>query len=136
MYRLFTLTEATRLLPVVDEHLGELQAAAADVARLRERLAELAPQTLEAVNATAEIGFLLQVIHGSKASLDRLGVKIRDVREGQVEFPSQLGAEVVCLTWEKGQRQITHYRRLSGDTEAHPLPATLGGPTPEHEASA
>jgi len=66
------------------------------------------------------------VIHASKAELDRLGVQIRDVREGQVEFPSQLGAEVVCLTWEKGQSEITHYRRLSGDTEAHPLPATVG----------
>lgn len=126
MYRLFTLTEATRLLPVVDEHLGELQAAAADVARLKERLSGLPAHGVEATNASAEIGFLLEVIHASKAELDRLGVQIRDVREGQVEFPSQLGAEVVCLTWEKGQRQITHYRRMSGDSEAHPLPETFG----------
>jgi len=134
MYRLFTLTEATRLLPVVGEHLGELQAAAADAAHLRERLSALPERSLEAAHTNAEIGFLLQVIHTNKAELDRLGVQIRDVREGQVEFPSQLGAEVVCLTWEKGQREITHYRRLSGDTEARPLPATAGRATSDASA--
>lgn len=125
MYRLFTLTEATRLLPVVDEHLGVLQGAANDVARLRERLTELSAASIEANNVGKEIAFLLGVIHNSKAELDRLGVQIRDVEEGLVDFPSQLGAEVVCLTWEKGQDAITHYHALSGDTATRPLPPGL-----------
>ncbi|MEJ2356851.1 MAG: DUF2203 domain-containing protein [Deinococcales bacterium] len=129
MYRLFTLTEATRLLPVVDEHLGALQGAAADVAQLRERLADLSGTSVEANNVSKEIAFLLGVIHGSKAELDRLGVQIRDVEEGLVDFPSQLGAEVVCLTWEKGQDAITHYHALSGDTATRPLPPGLGEAT-------
>ncbi len=136
MYRLFTLTEATRLLPVVDEHLGALQAAAADVASLRERLGEVPAHSFEATNIAAEIAFLLKAIHSSKAELDRLGVQIRDVKEGQVEFPSQLGAEVVCLTWEKGQGSITHYRPLSGDTEVRPLPAAAPEPATAVKARA
>lgn len=122
MYRLFTLTEATRLLPVVDEHLGALQAAASDVSALRGRLATLKPNTVEAGAALAEISFLLGVMHSSKAELDRLGVHVRDVEEGLVDFPSQLGAEVVCLTWAKGQSSITRYHPLSGDTQTRPLP--------------
>jgi len=127
MYRLFTLTEATRLLPVVDEHLGALQGAAADLASLRERGSAAEAATIEAVNLSRETTFLLEVIHTSKAELDRLGVQIRDVQEGLVDFPSQLGAEVVCLTWEKGQDAITHYHPLSGEADARPLPGTGGG---------
>jgi hypothetical protein len=123
MYRLFTLHEATRLLPVVDEHVGALQTAAADLDRLRERLAAAPANGIEARNIAAEISFLLGVLHTSKAELDRLGVRVRDVEAGSVDFPSQLGAEVVCLAWEKGQDAITHYRRLDGDSQQRPLPA-------------
>lgn len=131
MYRLFTLHEATRLLPVVDEHLGALQSAAADLARLRERLTGLPEGSLEARNIATEVAFLLGVVHTSKAELDRLGVRIRDVEGGLVDFPSQLGAEIVCLTWAKGQDAITHYRRLNGDEASRPLPAGAGDtPTP------
>jgi hypothetical protein len=127
MYRLFTLTEATRLLPVVDEHLGALQGAAVDLASLRELGSHVEAATVEAVNLSRETAFLLEVIHTRKAELDRLGVQIRDVQEGLVDFPSQLGAEVVCLTWEKGQDAITHYHPLSGDADARPLPGTVDG---------
>lgn len=137
MYRLFTLHEATRLLPVVDEHLGALQGAAADLASLRERLAALPEHCLEARDLATEVAFLLGVVHTSKAELDRLGVRIRDVEGGLVDFPSQLGAEIVCLTWAKGQDAITHYRRLSGDEASRPLPAGAGDtPTGHGGASA
>ena len=126
MYRLFTLTEANRLLPVVDEHLGELQGAAADVARLRERSASLPASSIEGANVAREIAFLLGVLHANKAELDRLGVQLRDVEAGLVDFPSQLGGEVVCLTWSKGEDAITQYHPLSGDDEARPLPAPAG----------
>lgn len=125
MYRLFTLTEATRLLPVVDEHLGELQGAAADLARLREHSSDLPDASVESANLAREMAFLLDVIHTSKAELDRLGVQVRDVQVGLVDFPSRLGAEVVCLTWERGQNAITHYHPLSGDTDTRPLPGAL-----------
>jgi len=125
MYRLFTLSEATRLLPVVDQHLGELQRAAADLGRLRERSSELPGASVESANIAREMAFLLDVIHASKAELDRLGVQLRDVQVGLVDFPSQLGAEVVCLTWEKGQGAITHYHPLSGDTDTRPLPGAV-----------
>ena len=125
MYRLFTLTEATRLLPVVDEHLGELQGAAADLARLREHGSDLPDASVESANLAREMAFLLDVIHTSKAELDRLGVQVRDVQVGLVDFPSRLGAEVVCLTWERGQNAITHYHPLSGDTDTRPLPGAV-----------
>ena len=136
MYRLFTLREATRLLPVVDEHLGALQSAASDLGRLRERLAVVPEASVEGRNLTTEVSFLLGVVHTSKAELDRLGVRVRDIEEGIVDFPSQLGAEVVVLSWERGQDAITHYRRLNGDAETRLLPNADSETQPPDGASA
>lgn len=129
MYRLFSIDEATSLLPVVAEHLDAIQKAVSDVIRLRDEIQASSGPSLQGYNLTQEIGFLLNVVHGNKADLDRLGVHLKDVESGSVDFPSKLGAEVVCLTWEKGQDAITHYHRLTGDTSVRPLPGpqTPGG---------
>ena len=136
MLRLFTVQEATALIPTVEAHLVELQRAAADMIELRRNLGGLSSHSLEARNAIQEIQYLLGVVHGSKAELDRLGVHLKDVESGVVDFPSRLGAEVVHLTWEQGQDAITHYHRLGGDTRQQPLPPDLPpkGPDPTVEA--
>ncbi len=80
------------------------------------------PNGVEVRNAVQEINFLLSQIHENQAELDRLGVHINDLENGAVDFPSRLGAEAACLTWERGQDAITHFHRLSGDTSQQPLP--------------
>jgi hypothetical protein len=115
MYRLFTLEEATHMIPTVDRLLGEMQEAASDLAGVRERLARVRAVSVEARNGAQETAFLLGQLQTAKAELDRLGVHLKDVESGVVDFPSQLGAEVICLSWEKGQSEITHYHRLGED---------------------
>lgn len=122
MYKLFTHEEATRLLPVVDEHLAEMQRAVQETLALREQLSQRAGLSIEGQNLAREIAFVLSEIHRHKAELDRLGVHVKDVETGVVDFPSQLGAEVVCLSWERGQDAITHYHRLGNEDEIRPLP--------------
>lgn len=121
MYKLFTLEEANDLIPVVDETVGELQSSIADLVHLRGELQALDPLSLRARNLAQEIAFLLGQIQQAKAELDRLGVHLKDLEAGLVDFPSQLGAEVIYLTWEKGKDAITHYHRI-GDESARPLP--------------
>ena len=123
MYRLFTLHEATNLLPVVDEHFGALRDAVAEVKRLQAEVSAPTKSAVETLNDMREIAFLVGVVNTNKAELDRLGVMIRDVDAGLVDFPSRLAGEVVCLTWTKGQDVITHYHPLSGDAAMRPLPA-------------
>lgn len=125
MFRLFTVREATALIPIVERHLGDLQGAAADMVGLRQQLEASSSPTPDTRNKIMEIQFLLGVIHSSKAELDRLGVHLKDLESGVVDFPSRLGAEVVHLTWEQGQDAITHYHRLGGDTRQQPLPPSL-----------
>lgn len=123
MYKLFTHQEATRLLPFVDEHLAEMQRAVTEIAELREALSNTTALSVRGQNLAREIAFLLTEIHQNKAELDRLGVHVKDVETGLVDFPSKLGAEVVCLSWERGQNAITHYHRLDSEGEIRPLPA-------------
>lgn len=122
MYRLFTLPEATKLLPLVDEHFTALQDAATEVTALQARIASEPASAVETLNRMREVAFLVGVINTNKAELDRVGVMIRDVDAGLIDFPSRLQGEVVCLTWTKGQDAITHYHPLSGDAAMRPLP--------------
>ena len=128
MYKLFSVTEANNLIPVVDELLGDMQIAIRDTLQLRDDIAALGAHSVAARNKAQEIAFLLRSAHETKAQLDRLGVFLKDVDTGVVDFPSQVGAEVVYLSWEKGQDAITHYHRLNegsrlplGAPEAKPL---------------
>lgn len=131
MYKLFTHEEATRLLPLVDEHLGAMQRAVQETLALREELDRRNAYTVEGQNLAREIAFVLSEIHRHKADLDRLGVHVKDVETGVVDFPSKLGAEVVCLSWERGQDAITHYHRLDSEAEIRPLPASEGPVVPQ-----
>lgn len=123
MYKLFSVKEANKLIPVVDELLSDMQVAVQDTLRLRDEIATLGARSVAARNKAQEIAFLLRSAHETKAELDRLGVFLKDVDTGTVDFPSQVGAEVVYLSWEKGQDAITHYHRLN---EGAKLP--LGAP--------
>ena len=131
MYKLFTHEEATRLLPVVDEHLGAMQRAVQETLTLREELERRNTYSVEGQNLAREIAFVLSEIHRHKAELDRLGVHVKDVETGMVDFPSKLGAEVVCLSWERGQDAITHYHRLDSEAEIQPLPDAEGPALPQ-----
>ena len=121
MFKLFSLQEANELIPLVEEHLETMQSAVQATLRLRDEISRLKPFSIEARNKAQEIAFLMHEVHETKAQLDRLGVFLTDIDVGVVDFPSQVGAEVVYLSWEKGQDAITHYHRLN-EAGRQPLP--------------
>ena len=128
MYKLFTLEEATELLPTVDHTLRDMQSAVKDALELRDTFARTPQGTVKARNLAEEINFLLRGLQESKGELDRLGVHLKDMETGLVDFPSQLGAEVVYLCWEQGQDAITHFHRLNeAESARQPLPDTQAG---------
>ncbi len=113
MFKLFSIEEANNLIPQVDSLLGDMQTAVSDILRLRQEIANEKELSIASRNKAQEIAFLVREVQQNKLELDKLGVFIKDVDSGLVDFPSQVGAEVVYLTWEKGQDAITHYHRLN-----------------------
>ena len=112
------------MIPTVEELLETMQDAAREISSLNESLIGRNAFSLESRNIGQEIAFLFGQLHEAKAQLDRLGVQVKDIESGTVDFPSKLGAEVVWLSWEKGQDAITHYHRV-GDSSTKPLPQDL-----------
>lgn len=129
MYKLFSIDQANSLIPQVEQKLEELKAASADLRGIVSRIKRVEPFTLEARNLYFESTFLAQQLHGLKAELTDLGLQVADPETGKLGFPGQIGAELVYLTWEPGERNVTHFRRLAGgDKRAIPLePARTTG---------
>lgn len=122
MYRLFSIDEATALLPRVDANLGALQDRVAEVGRLREALKRQSASSPEHRNLAVELQFVLGEIHTLKRSLDAMGVQLADLERGTVEIPARVGGEMVYYVHAKGDDAITHYHRSTGDDALYPLP--------------
>jgi hypothetical protein len=117
--RTFTLDEALSLLPVlesllrasiagkqlIEEFEAELQALQhriflnggmyLDVVPLARRKAERTKAEQRAKDALAEI--------------DSIGVQVKDLNIGLLDFPCEVEGEIVLLCWKLGEKSITHW---------------------------
>lgn len=131
MFKLFTLEGATKMIPIVDERLHELQSAVDEFQRAQAEVRDLPSGSAEILNARQEFAFLVRAVHDARREVERLGVQVSDVATGVVEFPSRVHGEVVHLVWEPGREAITHYHRLTGDDAPRPLERPEGGASGE-----
>lgn len=131
MYKLFTQAQATELLSVVDPMLRDLQSAFKDAVKLQGEHAALRPESLRARQLAAELSFIVDSARTTKGDLDRLGVVLKDVEQGVVDFPGTVGAEMVYLCWEQGEDAVTHYHALGREARL-PLPAGASPHTSEN----
>lgn len=117
--RTFTLDEAQMLLPVlesllrtaidakklVDEADAEQQALQhriflnggtfLDIVPLVQRKAERAKAEQRAKDALAEI--------------DSIGVQVKDLDIGLLDFPCEIEGQIILLCWKLGEKSITHW---------------------------
>ena len=117
--RTFTLDEAQSLLPILESLLrnaiggkkimeeveAEMQALThriflnggthVDVVATARRKAERAKAEQRAKDALAEI--------------DSIGVQVKDIDIGLLDFPCQVDGQVVLLCWKMGETSITHW---------------------------
>jgi hypothetical protein len=117
--RTFTLDEAQTLLPVLESLLrtvisgkklmeevdGEMQALSqrifinggthVDVVATARRKAQRAKAEQRAKDALAEI--------------DSIGVQVKDLDIGLLDFPCEVEGRVVLLCWKMGETSITHW---------------------------
>jgi hypothetical protein len=117
--RTFTLDEAQSLLPVLESLLraaiggkkimedfeGEMQSLShriflnggthVDVVAVARRKAERTKAEQRAKDALAEI--------------DSIGVQVKDIDIGLLDFPCELEGSVVLLCWRMGEASITHW---------------------------
>src|SRR5947208_9549037 len=121
--RKFTLDEAHSLLPVLESLLrnaitakklmeeveAEQQALAhkiflnggtfVDVVPVARRKAQRAKAEQRAKDALAEI--------------DSIGVQVKDIDIGLLDFPCEVDGQIILLCWKLGEKAITHWHGVS-----------------------
>ena len=118
--RIFTPEQANALLsevrPLVErlvEHRADMLAAHAKRAELQANvggngggLDPAVPAAIERAAAAAEEG-----LRSTVEDLDALGVLVKDLDAGLVDFPAVRGDERVLLCWQLGEEQVAWWHR-------------------------
>lgn len=120
MARLFTRDEANALVPVLEEklrQLGELREAAAPLREAHQRLEQKARGNgRDEAEELRRLGEQLQaVVARSEAVFEEitaLGIEVKDLRLGLIDFPSERDGRVVYLCWKMGEDQVRFWHEL------------------------
>lgn len=105
--RHYTLDEAAALLPQVEELIGRLRAARAQLTdeEAREALSSAAPMNGGGEpGRSVSRGFL--ALRDTLIELRALEVVLRDLEKGLVDFPSLRDGREVYLCWQEGEEGI------------------------------
>ncbi|WP_442601633.1 DUF2203 domain-containing protein [Paenibacillus sp. KN14-4R] len=113
----FTLQEANDLLPELDKQLAYLQSMKDEFrvkyTKLRRLTAIVTPKTGarydEQFRLECELEFIQIEAMSYMDNFYRLGVQVKDVDHGLIDFPAKIDGEEVLLCWRRGEQRISFY---------------------------
>ena len=118
----FTLDEAQSLLPVLESLLKRALAGKQDAEAVEEKLGELSRRiylsggmkvdVASVVRQRAEMDAHLSRVKETIAEIDAIGVQVKDLDSGLLDFPFRLEDQVVLLCWRMGETSIDHWHTL------------------------
>jgi hypothetical protein len=118
----FTLEEAQSLLPVLESLLKravegkqsaeEAEACLADLARRVYLAGGMRVDVAKVVRQRAEIENHVQRVRESVAEIDSIGVQVKDLEAGLLDFPCRVDDQVVLLCWRMGETSIEHWHTM------------------------
>jgi hypothetical protein len=117
--RLFTLDEALVLLPTVRQLITEIQGAKAEMDLQTAELERLMGLTGGNGHLAADIASTREQVQVTATKLQRLieeldsiGVELKGIDEGLVDFPSERDGRVINLCWRMGEETIAWWHDL------------------------
>ena len=128
----FTLDEAQSLLPLLESLLKRAIEGKQTAEQVESGLAELARRIYVSggmrvdvsgvARQRAEMEAHLQRVRESLAEIDSIGVQVKDIDGGLLDFPCRLDDQVVLLCWRMGEASIEHWHTMeSGFQGRQPL---------------
>jgi hypothetical protein len=118
----FTLEEAQSLLPLLESLLKRAIEGKRAAQEVESRLTELGRRiylaggmrvnVAEAGRERAELNAHLQTVRESVAEIDAIGVQVKDVDSGLLDFPCRVDDQVVLLCWRMGEVGIEHWHTV------------------------
>ena len=133
----FTLSEAQTILPLVEALLVKAQVAGRRAAEFESEMQQLTHRIFLSggmhvnVSATAkrraEREKALQETQDILAEIDEIGVQIKDLNQGLLDFPCLLEGETVLLCWKQGEKEIGWWHTTeAGFAGRKPLDSRFG----------
>ncbi len=122
--RIFTLSEANRLLPQLRDYLTAIKQGKAILIRTKDEIKK-ASANAEA-GGGSPLGALyitaLQQIGESLHAVQEMGVLVKDIDLGLCDFPYLLDGRIVYLCWKLGESEIRWWHEVTrGYKDRHPL---------------
>jgi hypothetical protein len=118
----FTLDEAQSLLPVLESLLKraiegkqsaeEAESGLSELARRINLSGGMKVDVSIAAKTRMEMEAHLQRVRESIAEIDSIGVQVKDLEAGLLDFPCRLDDEVVLLCWRMGEPAIEHWHTV------------------------
>ncbi len=137
MSKTFTLSEAQTLLPVLESLLRKAQAAGARAGGLEREMQQLSQRiflsggmhvnVVQAARRRAEREKALQETRDTLAEIDEIGVQVKDLEQGLLDFPCVMDGKTVLLCWKLGEKDIAYWHtEEDGFAGRKPLDARFG----------
>jgi hypothetical protein len=118
----FTLEEAQSLLPVLESLLKravegkqsaeEAEAWLADLARRVYLAGGMRVDVAKVAKQRADIESHMQRVRESVAEIDSIGVQVKDIEAGLLDFPCRVDDQIVLLCWRMGESAIEHWHTM------------------------
>jgi len=118
----FTWQEATTLLPVLQALLKRAMEGKRLIEDVEKELQDLKHKILlsgglsvdvpEIARRCAERDKAVQDIKDAVAEIDAIGVQVKDLDIGLLDFPCAVGEEIVLLCWKFGEDKIAYWHGL------------------------
>ena len=137
MSKTFTLGEAQTLLPVVEALLRKAREGQARAAELEYEMQQLSHRIFlsggmhvdvsVAARRRAERDKAVQLAKDNLVEIDSIGVQVKDLEQGLLDFPSMMDGKPVLLCWKLGEPAIAHWHtEEEGFAGRKPLDARFG----------
>ena len=130
--RTFTLEEAQSLLPVLESLLKRAIEGKRSAEEVESGLSEMARRIYisggmrvdagKVAGLRAEMESHVRRVRESIAEIDSIGVQVKDLEAGLLDFPYRLDDQVVLLCWRMGEPVIEHWHPTdSGFKDRQPV---------------
>ena len=121
--RTFTLQEAQNLLPVLESFLRTAMDGKKLIEAVDNELQELAHRVLmsggllvnvvQMARRKAEREKAIRRVKDTLAEINAIGVQVKDIEIGLLDFPCKVEGRIVLLCWKLGEQGITHWHTSS-----------------------
>ncbi len=122
--RIFTLSEANRLIPQLERHLSAIRHGKSVLIGVKDEIKKASANAQLGGGSFAGPLYIraLEQIGEHLHAIQELGVLVKDLDMGLCDFPFQLNGRIVYLCWKHGESEIRWWHDIdSGFAGRQPL---------------